>query len=84
MLPDRVSNPGSLTYESGALPIALRGPAKVTVNALAAGCESFYRKIYGHFLQCGFKFASYCGHGYLPLGCGMKPGDHPSNGIAVE
>ena len=27
MLLDRVSNPGSLTYESGALPIALRGPA---------------------------------------------------------
>ena len=27
MLPDRVSNPGSLTYESGALQIALRGPA---------------------------------------------------------
>ena len=27
MLPDRVSNPGRLTYESGALPIALRGPA---------------------------------------------------------
>ena len=26
MLPDRVSNPGPLTYESGALPIALRGP----------------------------------------------------------
>ena len=25
MLPDRVSNPGPLTYESGALPIALRG-----------------------------------------------------------
>ena len=24
MLPDRVSNPGPLTYESGALPIALR------------------------------------------------------------
>ena len=29
MLPDRVSNPGPLTYESGALPIALRGPARV-------------------------------------------------------
>ena len=29
MLPDRVSNPGNLTYESGALPIALRGPARV-------------------------------------------------------
>ena len=27
MFPDRVSNPGPLTYESGALPIALRGPA---------------------------------------------------------
>ena len=27
MLPDRVSNPGLLTYESGTLPIALRGPA---------------------------------------------------------
>ena len=26
MLPDPVSNPGPLTYESGALPIALRGP----------------------------------------------------------
>ena len=29
MLPDRVSNAGPLTYESGALPIALRGPALV-------------------------------------------------------
>ena len=27
MWPDRVSNPGPLTYESGVLPIALRGPA---------------------------------------------------------
>ena len=27
MLQDRVSNPGPLTYESGALPIALRGTA---------------------------------------------------------
>ena len=30
MLPDRVSNPGPLTYESGALPIALRGPARIS------------------------------------------------------
>ena len=29
MLPDRVSNPEPLTYESGALPIALRGPASL-------------------------------------------------------
>ena len=27
MLPDLVSTPGPLTYESGALPIALHGPA---------------------------------------------------------
>ena len=27
MLPDQVSNPGPLTYESGALPIALCGSA---------------------------------------------------------
>ena len=27
MWPDRVSNPGPLTYESGALPTALRGSA---------------------------------------------------------
>ena len=33
MLPDRVSDPGPLTYESGALPIALRGPAtKIEAN----------------------------------------------------
>ena len=32
MLPDRVSNPGPLTYESGALPIALRSPAKRSLD----------------------------------------------------
>ena len=32
MLPDRVSNPGPLTYESGALPITLRGPAPFGTN----------------------------------------------------
>ena len=32
MLPDRVSNPGPLTYESGALRIALRSPAGGTVT----------------------------------------------------
>ena len=34
MLPDRVSNPGPLTYESGALPIALRGPATLPRNSV--------------------------------------------------
>ena len=32
MLPDRVSNPGPLTYESDVLPIALRGPAMLLLN----------------------------------------------------
>ena len=36
MLPDRVSNPGPLTYESGALPIALRGPANAQLLSLNA------------------------------------------------
>ena len=36
MLPDRVSNPGPLTYESGALPIALRGPALFVVFQIIA------------------------------------------------
>ena len=34
MLPDRASNPGPLTYESGALPIALRGPARCMETAV--------------------------------------------------
>ena len=37
MLPDRVSNPGPLTYESGALLIALRGP--LTAALLESGKE---------------------------------------------
>ena len=32
MLPDRVSNPGPLTYESGALLITLRDPAPGKVD----------------------------------------------------
>ena len=40
MLPDRVSNPGPLTYESGALPIALRGPApKYCTSAVCYGAQ---------------------------------------------
>ena len=34
MLPDPVSNPGPLTYESGVLPIALRGPASGDANSI--------------------------------------------------
>ena len=32
MWPDWVSNPGPLTYELGALPISLRGPAERGVD----------------------------------------------------
>ena len=35
MWPDRVSNPGPLTYESGALPTALRVPATAMMNIVA-------------------------------------------------
>ena len=40
MLPDRVSNPGPLTYESGALPIALRGPAHAATGKLSLSTRS--------------------------------------------
>ena len=33
MLPDRVSNPGPLTYASDALQIALRGPALIHLQS---------------------------------------------------
>ena len=44
MWPDRVSNPGPLTYESGALPTALRGPAfqmGFTLKGKPKGANSF-------------------------------------------
>ena len=37
MLPNRVSNPGPLTYESDVLPIALRGPARWSGGAKVLG-----------------------------------------------
>ena len=42
MLPDRVSNAGPLTYELGALLIALRGPAIVN-NKI--NCEKVFAKL---------------------------------------
>ena len=43
MLPDRVSNPGPLTYESGALPIALRGPAICIVYYIICMYVTIYK-----------------------------------------
>ena len=45
MWPDRVSNPGPLTYESGVLPTALRGPARRSrkggfIERVSAGLNS--------------------------------------------
>ena len=56
MWPDRVSNPGPLTYESGALPIALRGPAGKriitsmisTEHISCAGCISRHGRCMQH------------------------------------
>ena len=54
MWPDRVSNPGPLTYESGALPTALRGPA------------AHHVKMYLDFIEipsqnsCSANVCSYC------------------------
>ena len=40
MLPDRVSSPEPLTYESGALPIVLRSPAKSCLSNNSKSCLS--------------------------------------------
>ena len=48
MLPDRVANPGPLTYESGALSIALRGPAYSLKRRMQRnGMELNYRYLEG-------------------------------------
>ena len=69
MLPDRVSNPGPLTYESGALPIALRGPARMTYEAdssvvLAELQVSLFRECnnlrpWGRPFSCSFSRSCY-------------------------
>ena len=58
MLPDRVSNPGPLTYESGALPIALRGPHQPVMRISVV--ISLYLKVAAHpkLLISQSKFAS--------------------------
>ena len=50
-MPDRVSNPGPLTYESGALPIALRGPADDLLNIDNNFFDSMVNHIYPSELQ---------------------------------
>ena len=59
MLPDRVLNPGPLTYESGALPTALRGPASMKAwgegirrKGEAGGEGGVGHKVYTRHLVC--------------------------------
>ena len=42
MLPGQVSNPGPLTYESGALPTAVRSPAKICSFILFGNSADLY------------------------------------------
>ena len=59
MWPDRVSNPGPLTYESGALPTALLGPAlamlsnnEVTEGLLIAVLGANFVLLFFYRLTC--------------------------------
>ena len=51
MMPDWVSNPGPLTYESGALPIALRGPARNCMPSFVARIDVAHVKRFACFWQ---------------------------------
>ena len=53
MLPDRVSNPGPLTYESGALPIALCGPSHQGIYQTRVQTEKTWIRL--HFRSLGQK-----------------------------
>ena len=53
MLPGRVWNPGPLTYESGALPIALRGPASSYLSKKVGLLVASFR-ILGRLFQIFF------------------------------
>ena len=54
MLPDQVSNPGPLTYESGALPIALHGPA---MTILLSVTEKIYCGPSSEMFKAGHKLS---------------------------
>ena len=75
MWPDRVSIPGLLTYESGALPTALRGPAymdgmeyisvsvyfcKITTGVLNRNMRTVYRANDAEKLTICIKFLPSC------------------------
>ena len=61
MMPDRVSNPGPLTYESDALPIALRGPANLSLKScccLHHGMGSHIGNILRYIVTAPYSFGN--------------------------
>ena len=71
MLPDRVSNPGPLTYESGALPIALRGPAVYIQSLTTASGSKLFGSVVEHWtiLTRRPEFESQQSYGIISLIC---------------
>ena len=58
MLPDRVSNPGPLTYESGTLPIVLRGPAVFGIVSEGKNLHLVIKEIW--YVSCYYKVDNVC------------------------
>ena len=58
MWPDRVSNPGPLTYESGVLPIALRGPAKMQEHKISSYVFKTFGGKFGFDLS--YEYMKFC------------------------
>ena len=58
MLPDCVSNPGPLTYESGALPIALHGLAQTNIWYCIMHCIYFIVNGYPSLGRNSYNFLS--------------------------
>ena len=57
MLPARVSNPGPLTYESDALPIAPRGPAQIVMTLIRLLSLFRFHKVNGYTFMFSAIFA---------------------------
>ena len=70
MLPDRISNPGPLTYESGALPIALRGPVLFSIIHCDLALEPSQRDGSNEGSQCIFWSETVLIRGHNVFFCG--------------
>ena len=68
MWPDRVSNPGPLTYESGALPTALRDPAAIQLVGFYDSVLLYKQKSYISVKYIGL-LSSVVQQGYIRVAC---------------